>query len=523
MVTMDAVKPCVKKLIEEEMLISQDTMKNDHKDEVELKTSKLRLPNPLKIDSKSKRKKKSSNKSRDMDMQSVNSDATFESEVSHNQHSRHQSKNSIDLDNLIMEGFSHFKDACSVACHHDDGEVLAQPNEKNTAAENNIKDAIYEFVNQTIYNGKDLPEDDETFACSQELLQILQVLSSDKELFLKLLQDPNSILRKRVQELGSAKGTDFNMSKQEPSNLREATEVVNHKSRNVFWKKMMPQEKTSVKGNDNTGSSKRIVIFKPGSMSLPCTETDNNVPSSLDSHDINHPKGHHVRASLHFSLTEIKKKLKHAMGKERHGNPGGIFKNLSIECRNMEQGSKVFGKDNIGMKSPNKDHFFIEKMAKKGDKAGKLKDFEATSDLNIDKCHKQRDSKLYNEAKKHLHEILGNGDESVEFSSRQIPETLGRILSLPEYNFSPIGSPRRDIEPRLATAQTRLSNTGNMQEATEDLQATNSAGKQPCICDEGSNEKVQDINSKLNLPTDLNVRSEIVPEGMMIKVHENFN
>ncbi|KAI9109959.1 hypothetical protein K1719_019000 [Acacia pycnantha] len=536
MVTTDAVKPCVKKLIEEEMLINQDMMKNVHNVEVESKESRLRLPNPLKIDSK--RKKKSRKKSRDMDMQSLKSEATFESELTNNQHSRHQSKNSIDLDNII-EGFSHFRDSCSVVRNHGDGEVLAQPNEKNAMAENNVKDAIYEFVNQIIYNGKDLRED-ENFVCSQELMQVLQVVSSDKELFLRLLQDPNSLLRKHVQELGNAQGTELNMSKQEPSSLGQTTEVVNHKQRNVFWKKVMPQEKTPAKGNDNTGSSKRIVIFKPGPMGLPYSETDNSLASSLDSHYMNHPKGHHVRVSSHFSFTEIKKKLKHAMGKERHGNTRGIFKKLSIERQNMEQGNKVFGKDNNGMKSPNKDHFFIEKIArptsnsKKGDKAGKLRDFEAP----LDRCLRHGDSNLYSEAKKHLHEILGNGDESMEFSSRQIPETLGKILSLPEYNLSPIGSPGREHEHRLVSAPTRFSTTGNIQEANEDFeavvlgqqdQATNNPEKQSCICDESSNEKVQDINLKLNLSADLThddevdgtcchpVRNEIVPEDLIAR------
>ncbi|XP_054783226.1 uncharacterized protein LOC129290475 [Prosopis cineraria] len=548
MVTTDAVKPCVKKLIEEEMFIDQDTMKNMHSAEVEFKESRLRLANPLKIDSK--RKNKSRKKSRDKDTQSLKSDATLQSELSHNQHSRHQSKSSLDLDN-IMEGFSHFKDVCSVIRDHN-GEVLPQPNEKNVIAENNVKDAIHEFVNQITFNGKDLPED-EKFTCSQELMQVLQVISSDKELFLRLLQDPNSLLRKHVQELGNSQGTDFkehnpvtgfSMSKQEPNNLEEATEVVNHKQRNFLGKKVTSQGKSPAKGNDNTESSKRIVTFKPGPMGLRNSETENNLFSSINSHDINHPKDHHGRVSSHFSLTEIKKKLKHAMGKERHGNPRGISKKLSIECQNMEQGSKVFSKDNIGMKSPNKDHFFIEKTARptfdvnKGDKAGKLRDSEVTTDRKNDRCLKQKDSNLYNEAKKHLHEILGNGDENMEFSSQQIPETLGRILSLPEYNFSPIGSPGRECEHRFVTSQTRFSTVGNIQEANEDFQAdiighpdqaTKNPEKQSSISDESFNEKVQEINLKLNLPADHThddkveatschpVRNEIVPEDLIAR------
>ncbi|XP_028794728.1 uncharacterized protein LOC114750331 [Neltuma alba] len=509
-VTTDAVKPCVKKLIEEEMLINQDMKKNIRSVEAESKESRLRLPSPLKTDSK--RKKKSRKKSHDMDAESLKSDAAFESELSHNQHSRHQSKSSLDLDN-IMDGFSRFKDACSVVGDHD-GEVLAQPNE-NVTAENNAKDAIYDFVNRIIYDEKNLPED-EKLVCSQELMQ--ETCSRAGECSGDRFQ--------RIQPI-----TGFNMSKQEPSNQRQTTEIVNNKQRNVFWKKVMPQEKSPAKGNDNTGSSKRIVIFKPSHMDLPYSETDNSLASSLDSHDINDPKGHHVRVSSHFSLAEIKRKLKHAMGKERHGYPRGISQKHSIECQNMEQGSKVFGKDNNGMKSPNKDHFFIEKIArptsdaKKGDKAGKLRDTEVTTELKNDRCLKQKDSNLYTEAKKHLHEILGNGDENMDFSSRQIPETLGRILALPEYNLSPIGSPGREHEHRFVTAQTRFSTTENIQEANEDLhavalghpdQATNNPEKPSCIMNLNP-PAILTHDDKVEGTCCHPVRNEIVPEDLITR------
>ncbi|KAF7826057.1 uncharacterized protein G2W53_017221 [Senna tora] len=543
-VTTDADKPSVKKLIEEEMFVDQNPINNIDNSEVESKGSRLRFAvSPLKIDSK--RKKKSRAKSCDMDTLSLKSDATFESELSYNQHSRLQSKGSLDLDK-IMEDFCHLKDACSVMRDRD-GEVHAQSNEKNDIAENKARQAINEFVNQIMFNEKDQPEDGK-FPCSQELMEALQVISSDKELFLRLLQDPNSHLLKHVQELGNAQGTnhkeycsitDFNMSEQEPGNLRQATEIVSRKHRNIFGKKVKSQAKNLAKGKDNTESSNSIVILKPGPMGLQNSETENNFASSLDPDDISHFKSPPARVSSHFSLTEIKKKLKHAMGKERrHGNHRGIPKKLPIECQNMQQDGKVFGKNNVGMKSPNMDHFFIEKIKrptsddKKGDKDGKLRDSEVIVDNKSDSYLKQRDSNLYIEAKKHLYEMLGNGDESMEFSSRQIPETLGRILSLPEYNFSPLGSPGRDLEHHFVTAQAGLSDVEKTPEANQNFQATfighpdqpkNNPAKQSSICDESSGKKVQEINSGLNLSDDhihdnkanetcYPVRNEIVPK-----------
>ena len=56
------------------------------------------------------------------------------------------------------------------------------------------------LANQVRLNGKDLPEDGQ-FLSSRELMKALQVISSDKQLFLRLLQDPNSHLLKYIQEL----------------------------------------------------------------------------------------------------------------------------------------------------------------------------------------------------------------------------------------------------------------------------------------------------------------------------------
>lgn len=143
----DVNKPSVKKLIEEEMFVDQDMIKNIDNAEVEPNKSRLRLAiSSLKIDSK--RKKTSRKKSCDMDTRSLNSDATFESALSHNHLSGQQSKDSLDLDK-ILDDFRQSKYACSTM-HDGDGdddEVHVLRNENNAIAENNARDAICEFVN----------------------------------------------------------------------------------------------------------------------------------------------------------------------------------------------------------------------------------------------------------------------------------------------------------------------------------------------------------------------------------------
>ncbi|KAG5021884.1 hypothetical protein JHK85_018226 [Glycine max] len=536
-----ANKPSVKKLIEEEMFIDQNAMKDTDGAQIESKESRLRREVLLKLDSK--RKKKSYKKNRDTeDTDDSNLDTTLKSEFTHNQHSRKQSKDNLDLDKMI-EDFCHLKDACSMM-HGNDGEVEldAQSNQKQAISEK-ATDAICEFVNQMILNGKD-PAEARKFLCSHQLMEVLQLISSDKELFLSLIQNPNSLLLKCVQEFRNSQETnekeygcvtDSNFSEQDHGNMEQNREIVNHKKHNFFGKKTKSQSKTSTNENENTNLSSRIVIMKPGQIGFQNFETGNNLASSQDTHDSVKYNGSPGRGSSHFSLTEIKKKLKHAMGKERHRNPEGISKrHPAAECQNKWPTSKAIGKDNVGMRSPNKDHFFIEKIARpttgamQGDKTGTAKDSELIVEHENGTYSKQRVSNLYIEANKHLCEIVGNGDEKIDLSSRKISRTLGKILSLPEYNFSPLGSPGRDWEHHFVTATTRFSTSDKVPSKQGNSvghldQEMDNSEKQSSICHESSKDTVQEIKSDSNFADNLShvhrvenfsrVRDEIITEG----------
>ncbi|KAL2958533.1 hypothetical protein AAZX31_18G214000 [Glycine max] len=537
--TNDADKLSVKKLIEEEMIIDQDEIKDQGNAEVESKQSRLGHEGPPKTDSK--RKKKSRKKSRDMDSHDLNSDATLKSEFSHKPHSRQQSKDNLDL-NKIMDDFCHVEAACSMM-NDDHGKIDEQSNQKHVISEN-LANAIHEFANQMRLNGKDLPEDGQLLS-SHELMEALQVISSDKQLFLRLLQDPNSHLLKYIQELENAQGrggkecssvTSSNCSEHELVKLKQTRETANRKHRNFFRKRVKSQPKDSTNENEKTEFSNRIVILKPALTGMQISESGNNLASTLNSHDIAQYKNPSVRVGSHFSLTEIKRKLKCAMGKERHGNPELIPRKLPVERQNKLPRGKC--KDNAGMRSPNKDHFFIEKITRpmfnvvKGNKTGTMKD----SELNVEHesgIPNQSVSNIYIEARKHLCEMLDNADENTNISSRQMPKTLGRILSLPEYNFS---SPGRDLEHHSVIAQARFSSSDKTREVSEDKlspkpatciglpdQEINNSEKQSSICDERSDNKVQEIKLVSNLSHDVNhvntseacypVRDEIVTEG----------
>lgn len=497
-VATDADKLSVKKLIEEEMFIDQDEIKEQGK------RTDLGSVDSLKTDSK--RKRKSRKKSRDMDTNGLS--ATLKSEFSHNQHSNQQSKDNIDLDK-IMEDFCQIERACSLMHDDDNSKIHDQSNQKNVNSEELARDAIHDFVNQKILNGKDMVED-KKFLCSNELMETLQVISSDKELFLKLLQDPNSHLLKYIQELENAQGktekeynsvANSNFTEQDLCNLKQTRENVSRKHRKFFWKKVKSPSKVPANKNAETEVPNRIVILKPAPTSMQNSKSESNV----DSRDIVHYKGpSSVRVGSHFSLTEIKRKLKHVIGKEKHGNH-----ERNAERENNGSRGKTVGNDKFEMRSPNKDRFFTEKIARpmfdvvKGDKTGTMKDSKFNAE-HENSSTKGKVSNIYVEAKKHLSEMLDNGDDNTGISSSQIPKTLGRILSLPEYNFSPLGSPGGNLEHHLATAHSRLSSSDKTLEDNEDHlspkdatsidqpdQETSNSANQSSVC--GENERSNEV------------------------------
>ncbi|KAL9303970.1 hypothetical protein ACSQ67_021233 [Phaseolus vulgaris] len=401
-----ASKPSVKKLIEEEMFIDQNKRKDRESAQIESKESKLRRDVLLKLDSK--RKNKFYKKNCDKDTNDLNLDTTLKSEITHNKHARKQSRDNLDLDRMLAE-FCHLKDVCSMK--QDNGVEVEVDAQSKLAISENAKEAICEFVNQMVLNGKD-PAEARKFLCSHQLVEAMELISSDKELFLSLLENPNSLLLKCVQEFRNSQGTNekecgsvagSNFSEKDHGNLKQNRDLVNHKKHNFFRKKEKSHSKSSSNENGNTNLSS-IVILKPGQMGLQNSETGNNLASYQDSYDVVKYNGPSVR---------------------------------------------------------------------------------------------------------------GNGDEKIDLSSKQISRTLGKILSLPEYNFSPLGSPRRDWEHHSVTAQKRFPTSDKIWVANKDSvspkqessvghldQEIDNSEKQSIICDEISNNEVQEIKSDSNFAED---------------------
>ncbi|KAL6293615.1 hypothetical protein ACE6H2_001757 [Prunus campanulata] len=395
-------------------------------DEVETKQS-----DSSQIRKEHKKTKKTRKKSRDMDTHNLNASENLESGCSCNQNREQKTKSNFGIDVIREEVSCQIHQKYINCVNHDvNGEAPAKSNYKHSDSEE-LCVAIKEFMNQMFPDGKHLTEDQKIHHY-RELMDALEVISSDEELFLKLLRDTNSLLPKYVQNLQDAQiekdeesksFAESKLSEQKLGDLKQSEKLVICKHHYFSGERSSLREKNPMKANEKSEASKRIVILKPGPPGLQNSETENS--PSPESHYIARNKGTTERVGSHFFLSEIKRKLKNAMGKQQHGaSTVGILN--GYERQSLEDSDRGVGNEKVGS-SPGKEHFYIERIAKppSGIKIGKVKE----SEIHLE------------------HENHGILDQ--------------------RYNISPCGSSGRDMEHGFVTARMRLSAYDKVWKANE--------------------------------------------------------
>lgn len=514
-VAADGGKPSVKILMEEEMVGEHDT-------DIQVKDSKLVSKQSDLGDEDCRRKnrrrsKKSSRGSYDMDadlLNAIESLASRRGDLDANQDRTNGHSESFIAENICGEIC---QETIDTGKNHNDAEVQIQVNSKHADLKEKLCEAIKELLNQQLKSGKHLTEHGRT-PFSKEVVNALQIPNLNEESFSKLLEDPESILVKYMQSLQDAhlrrdtlpeSFADSNLSKEKHDKSNESQEVANHKSYKFFRRNVKSHETKTLREIENPQTSNRIVILKPGP-----TESRNS--TALDSTDtlIGHApnvvhKGQAEKASRHFFISEIRKRWKNVMGKEHHGrSPGGVMKRLP-------DGGKANVGEHNGMNSPGKEHFYIEKIARpvakkreeknvtpRDSEANRPRDSEANKEHENVNESKRRVSNIYIEAKKHLSEMLSTADEVTDFSSGQLPKSLGRILSLPEYN-SPLASPGKISENSLVTAQMRFSahlRSPRVDENKERIEEANDSHQGPSAHTEGELGILESCDTKIQTP-----------------------
>ncbi|CAN0921726.1 Protein TRM32 [Linum grandiflorum] len=451
-------KPSVKKLIEQDLL-------KEHKSKSEISDSEVKPNSEDDVQKRknSKRTKRSRSKSCEIHVEDLNTVDIREAEQPYPQYLEKQSSINIDVGEMIEEFCHQLQQKSSSCIRHGESCEFHQPKQNNLDFEERWKKAIEVFVRKKVNERRKLLGDGRNVCSSKELKDALHNLLSDGgELSSKLSQGQKCIIMKQLERAWNSQvesdedstlAVRRNMEDQDLCKLNKSHEPSGTKHRRFFRRAKSRANNPSVEA-DSCKASNRIVILKPAP----------TVESSRKSQLTNKDKGSNERGNFHFSLAEIKRRLKNALGKETpRVSSGHTSKRYSSEVRVSGDGDKRF-KENTGNCSSGKEHFFVEKIVRPSASAGKAhmnvkhKGSEQSIEVEASNRINPMVSSIYVEAKKHLSEMLITGTEDVDLPtpSGHVPKPLGRILSFPEYNFSPVSSPARELRPSFVTAQMRL-------------------------------------------------------------------
>ncbi|KAK9757944.1 hypothetical protein RND81_01G195800 [Saponaria officinalis] len=344
-------------------------------------------------------------------------------------HRKHKSLTSVDVNEMVEElcGQIQQKDVRN-SKRIEDGELAVKSVGGSSVVENQLAEAAKVLLKHFADGNSGTKE--RKIQPSKEVMDALEILNANKELFVKLLRDPKSPLVKHIQSLQDIKVEDGKFKPLTESDLLEQ-DIVAAKQHNFFWRRFKGQERNSPQKKDTSVDLSTIVVLQPGA------------PESLmSSGDKDQPE----KASSSFTFAELKRKFKLAMKKE-----------LLAEQPNLGNRDKKVGGEMASMGSPSRDHFFIEKIPnsaanfRKVDKSGKLKDGKIQLEQG-GLTPEERVSNIYIEAKKHLAEIVGNKIVDVDNHGRKVPKSLGKILSYSGYSSPTICSPRIEADIRLSAS-----------------------------------------------------------------------
>ncbi|KAJ9706477.1 hypothetical protein PVL29_001800 [Vitis rotundifolia] len=365
-------------------------------------------------------------------------------------------------------------------------------------------EAAEAFVNQKLFVGKYLGKDGANYR-SKQFLDALEVLNSNKELFLKLLEDPNSLLVKHIQDLRDSQAgkepakslpedrrSECGLSNAKQQEGAEHTQKSQKKNgHSLFWKKIK-WDRYSSKGSSNHQPSHTIEVSKPCLTRAQNFESRTRLfPSQQHQYGLR-DGSQNGRSKSEHAMVENRKEQQNR--KEQHCNPmdDALRQPPYYDLRGSEFVGKWIGGKIVGRSSPSSAKLDIGNTAKSSTdikrrkKIGKPKDFglsiqhetgstsgSGSKSLKISaaKYSKQKESSIYAEAKRHLSEMLSNEDKDEFFSTKQVLGPLGTILSLPGYDLSSKLSPRWETEHGFVTAEMRFSPYSNFQAGLQNRQS----------------------------------------------------
>ncbi|KAL0913568.1 hypothetical protein M5K25_017036 [Dendrobium thyrsiflorum] len=353
--------------------------------------------------------------------------------------------------------FKNKTDQCPSRVSMEDLKKSELDNESVTILQKAIVDIAKALLQQKSSNSSKLVGNTEVQR-AEEFSNALEMLNSNKDLFLKLLGDPNSPIRKYIENLQNVRIPPSKLD--ENHLLRELPGSKEHQKQSghhLFRRR----EKLTVASQSNECTDakvvNKIVILKPSFVKNQNPSNTVNTKSSIQSHCGVENKEDGEELSSHFSLKEIKRRFRSAVGGSRKERLSiamdGILHKIPYgkQTSSKNETSALESKDQ--KKSNNKE------IQKKNELTLSTKSFREQKNLNKNAAPQilYREAAFYDEARKHLSELLQMESKVDSLPPIQVSKSLGRILSFPGFNyFSPRLSPAREKEPESAQEKTSV-------------------------------------------------------------------
>lgn len=337
-----------------------------------------------------------------------------------------------------------------------------------------VKASAKAFIDQMFIHREFVSKEETTFE-SKSFSDAFEVLSSNKDLFMELLPDPNSLLARRIKNLQPSQTKketiksliDASSSEEPGSTFRSQKGQMDNNLR----QKIKYRCQYSTTASFVAQSSDKIVILKPAvTENMKRSENVACYCSSMESCE-NLSKRISDAKSSSFSFRGMKKKLKHTFGVTRKepsqfsvvSTPDKLsYERLRISDEYIGGGVKI--KNSLySSTSAETERNLCKKEDLKLDRGSDIGCMTETVRKKLDFSSvgfsNKEEFDVILEAKRHLSARLRNVNVSENVTERKSVKTLGRILSSPEHDLWP--SPRRDGQSCSDSAQMRfcLSNT----------------------------------------------------------------
>ncbi|XP_020249821.1 uncharacterized protein LOC109827255 isoform X2 [Asparagus officinalis] len=187
--------------------------------------------------------------------------------------------------------------------------------EKYLVLQKALGDAAKVFLSQKLLDSNELIRN-RAFQ-SKEFMDALEILSSNKELLVNLIQDQNSTLLRHIQDIQHALGSELleGTSTSEKIEDSVSSDLLPKQNHHKIFRK-----KDKLKGSDISQDRSQIVLLEPSPVKVENDSVTQILSSSpLSHHCLKQEEG--LRAKSYFSIKGIKRRWGRVMGenkKEKH-------------------------------------------------------------------------------------------------------------------------------------------------------------------------------------------------------------